>query len=74
MTKSMKAPCCQKCGRMPSYQGKEPMYLVPNGFTHFIYCGKCFYKLLVRLGLYDNLNLDYQNLFTYLPDNYLEGK
>jgi hypothetical protein len=55
--------------------GKEPMYLIPSGGldpTRYVYCGECFYKLLKRLGLYDNRNLDYQNLFTYLPDDYLK--
>jgi len=53
--------------------GKEPMYLVPVGtrMTHYIYCGKCFNELLLKLGIAQDL--DFSNLFTHLSDNYLEG-
>ena len=55
-----------RCGRRPSLMGREPMYLVPFGTTHYIFCGECMKDLMREFD--KDTYLDLMNLFTHAND------
>ncbi len=78
MTEKVAKPWCVLCGRHPSLQGNEPMYLIPTRILDLeqetdwkqtekqcvLYCGKHFGEL-VKLGrVYIAPGTDWMNLFT----------